>query len=289
MIHPDNENEYILGVLCDSYSYQSAITSRDRNIVQPTALELLGWNLVRVWSFDYLDNPEQVINSICDLIEDIRLHPENYKHTIQENPQMVIEFESQDVEVLNFSKPYITYSKVYNIYGAYDNNTYVKRQIIREIMEQEAPISKEVLQNRFANALGVSRAGKNIQQDMIYALKELNAFKNTNFNDETKVFFWLPGQNREMEFYRVGGEKPRSMNDIPKEEIFVAIKEVLLNYGKMFLKELKTYVARAFEINAVGSKVDKTIEDCVDFYKHKGEIVIVDNGSRVALKSQENK
>jgi hypothetical protein len=200
-----------------------------------------------------------------------------------------IKFESKEVEMLNFSKPYTPFTKVYDIYGTSDENPYVKRQIVKEIMELEAPISKEVLQNRFANAMGVSRAGSGIQSDMIDALRAIGAKKNTNFNDKEKVFFWLANQGQELEFYRVGGEKPRSMYDVPKEEIFVAIKEVLLNHGPMFKEELKSYVAKAFDIKAVGAKVDKAIEDCVDYYKYKGGIVMVDNGSRVALKSQEKK
>lgn len=289
IVNPDNKNEYILGVLCDSYSYQSTATSRDRNVVQPTALELLGWNLMRVWSFDYLDNPEKVIDSICDKVEDIRSHPELYKTSIEANHQMEITFESKDVETLNFSKTYTPYSKVYNIYGTGDDNSYVKRQIVQEIMEMEAPISKEVLQNRFANAIGVSRAGSNIQTDMLYALRSIGAKKNTCYQDKSKIFFWLPSQSQELEFYRVGGEKPRSMNDVPKEEIFVAVKETLLNYGPMFKEELKGYVAKAFDIKAMGSKVDKAIEDCIEFYKYKELLVMVDNESRVALKSQEKK
>ena len=67
------------------------------------------------------------------------------------------------------------------------------------------------------------------------------------------------------------------------------MKEVLLNHGPMFLRELKSYVAKVFDISAVGAKVDKAIEDCVDYYKYKDEIVMIDNGSRVALKSQEKK
>ena len=287
VINPDNENEYILGVLCDSYSYQSAITSRDRNIVQPTALELLGWNLVRVWSFDYLDNQKQVIDNICKLIEDIRSHPEQYKKAVQENPQMEINFESQEVEMLNCSKQYVAYTKRFNVYGTGDDNPYVKKQLIQEIMELEAPISAEVLRNRFANAIGVSRAGSNIQTDMIIALKSLGAKKNTAYHDKEKVFFWLNGQNQDLEFYRVGGEKPRAMADVPKEEIFVAVREILLNHGPMFKEELKSYVARAFDIKAVGNQVDKTIEGCIDYYKYKGALVMIDGGSRVALKSQE--
>ena len=287
VVHPDKKNEYILGILCDSYSYQSALTARDRNIVQPTALELLGWNLVRVWSFDYLDNPKQIIDDICDLIEDIRLHPESYRQSVEENPQMEIEFESEDVKLLNFSKPYKQFNKVYRIYGTESDNPYVHRQIIKEIMEMEAPVSKDVLQNRFANAIGVKKAGTQIQSDMLNALRSLGAKKNTCYNDKDKIFFWLDGQSQNLEYYRVGGEKQRSMYDVPKEEIFVAVKEVLLNHGPMFKSELKSYVARAFDIKAVGNLVNKAIDGCVDYFVFKGELAIVDDGSRVALKSQE--
>ena len=66
----------------------------------------------------------------------------------------------------------------------------------------------------------------------------------------------------------------------------VAIKEVLTNDGPMFKEELKRYVARVFDIKALGSKVDKAIDDCVACYISKGELIMIDNNSRVALKTQ---
>ena len=287
IINPDNPNEYILGVLCDSYSYQSAITSRDRNIVQPTSLELLGWNLIRVWSFDYLDNPKLVVNNICNLIEDIRANPDKYKKSVDADKPLDIEFNSTEVEMLNLSKPYVCYDKVYSIYGTDDDNVTVHAQILKEILELEAPISFEVLRNRFANAIGVTRAGTQIQQDMLIALHKINAKKNSMHHDISKVFFWLDGQSTSLDYYRVGGSKPRSMSDIPKEEIFVAIKEILINYGAMLKEELKTYVAKAFEIKAVGNKVDQTIDSCMDWALAKGLLKLVDNGARVDLRIRE--
>ena len=291
VINPDNKDEYILGILCDSYSYESALTSKDRNIVQPNALDLLGWNLIRVWSFDYLDNPKQVIQEICQRIEDIRIHPENYKHTAQENQQLEIEFETKEIEQVNYSKPYITYNKVHNIYGSGYDDIYAKQQIVREILDIEAPISEEVLRNRFANAMGVTRAGNRIQDDMRRCLSMIGAKKNKNFAGD-KFFYWradqcdASGKLIELQYYRIGGDKPRAMDDVPKEEILVAIKEVLTNDGPMFKEELKRYVARVFDIKAVGSKVDKAIDDCVACYISKGELIMIDNNSRVALKSQ---
>jgi hypothetical protein len=290
VVNPDNKDEYILGILCDSYSYESALTSKDRNIVQPNALDLLGWNLMRIWSFDYLDNPNQVIQEICDKIEDIRNHPENYKHTAQENPQLNIEFEIKEIENVYFGKPYITYDKVHEIYGSGYDDMNVKQQIMREILALEAPISEEVLRNRFANAMGAARAGNKIQDDMYLCLKMVGAKKSQNFA-KTKNFYWSAdqfenGKLDEVQYYRVGGEKPRSMDNVPKEEIFIAVKEVLTNHGPMFKEELKRYVANVFDIKAVGKKVDVTIDDCVVGYIEKGELATIDNGSRVALKTQ---
>ena len=291
VINPDNKNEYILGILCDSYSYESALTSKDRNIIQPNALDLLGWNLIRIWSFDYLDNRKQVIQDICERIEDIRANPEKYKHTTIENPQLDIEFETKEVEQVNYSKPYVSYNKVHDIYYNGYDDIYTKQQIIREILALEAPISEEVLRNRFANAMGVTRAGNRIQDDMRRCLTMVGAKKNKNFAGD-KFFYWRAdqcdsnGKLIELQYYRIGGDKPRAMDDVPKEEILVAIKEVLTNDGPMFKEELKRYVAHVFEIKAVGSKVDKAIDDCVACYISKGELIMIDNNSRVALKTQ---
>ena len=283
VVDPDNDNNYILGILCDSYSYQSALTSRDRNIVQPTTLEFLGWNLVRVWSFDYLDNPDATINKICELIEDIRAHPENYKNRERESQQMNIEFVSEEPERLNFSKEYTPYMEVHNIYGTSDNNQYTAKAIVEKIMKMEAPISKEVLRNRYANAIGALRAGDNIQQDVKVALSMIGARRNTN-NAKTKMFFWLNGQDTNLDYYRIGGEKPRSMDDVPKEEIIVAIRETLLNDGPISRDDLKKYVAKAFGIKAVGRLVDVTIDDCIEYYLSKDILVKIDGGLRIGLK-----
>lgn len=290
VVNPDNKNEYILGILCDSYSYESALTSKDRNIVQPNALDLLGWNLMRIWSFDYLDNPKQVIQEICNKIEDIRKHPENYKHTDKESSRLNIEFESKEVEQVNYAKPYVAYGKIHDIYYSGYDDIYAKQQIIREILEMEAPISEEVLRNRFANAMGVTRAGNRIQDDMYKCLSMVGAKKNKNYAG-TKVFYWRADQCENgkligLQFYRVGGDKPRAMDDVPKEEILIAIKEVITNDGPMFKEELKRYVAKVFDIKVVGRKVDESIEDCITCYINKGDLVMIDNGSRVALKGQ---
>lgn len=247
---------------------------------------------MRVWSFDYFDNPERVIADICSKIEEIRKCPENFERSKEESKQLNIEFESKEIEQANFSKPYQTYDKVFDGYFDIYSESKSKEQIIREILDMEAPISEELLRNRFANAMGLSRAGNKIQDDMYKCLRNIGAKKNKNYAG-SKIFYWnvnqfIEGRLIELTYYRIGGEKPRSMDDVPKEEIFVAIKEVLTNNGPMFKEELKRFVARAFEIKSVGRKVDETIDDCLSNYLIKGELIMIDNNSRVALKNQKN-
>ena len=60
-VHPDR---YLLGIVCDGEGYFSIKTARDREVVQPAVLKLLGWNLMHVWAGDWLLHPEVVIEHI---------------------------------------------------------------------------------------------------------------------------------------------------------------------------------------------------------------------------------
>lgn len=67
----DNENpdNYILGLIIDGRDYNALPTVRDREITVPTVLNSLGWRLHRLWTIDWLENPDRVIQSIVSSIE----------------------------------------------------------------------------------------------------------------------------------------------------------------------------------------------------------------------------
>lgn len=64
VVDPKNPDQYLLGILCDGKNYYATPTARDREIVQPSVLKGLGWNIIRVWSVDWLNDSETVIESI---------------------------------------------------------------------------------------------------------------------------------------------------------------------------------------------------------------------------------
>jgi hypothetical protein len=50
IIHPDKPHEYILGIVVDGYYYFNAHTANDREMVMPSMLKALGWNIYRIWT-----------------------------------------------------------------------------------------------------------------------------------------------------------------------------------------------------------------------------------------------
>jgi hypothetical protein len=74
IVDKENPTGYILGVLTDGKSYQNAKTSRDREIVQVDVLKLLGWNIHKIFSTEWWEKPDKVIDGI---VAAIRLAEEN--------------------------------------------------------------------------------------------------------------------------------------------------------------------------------------------------------------------
>lgn len=69
VIDPKNPNQYLLGILCDGKNYYATPTARDREIVQPSVLNGLGWNIERVWSVDWLNDSDAVIDRIGESLK----------------------------------------------------------------------------------------------------------------------------------------------------------------------------------------------------------------------------
>ncbi len=69
VIDPKNEQNYLLGIICDGTRYYETKTERDREICQPGVLQGLGWKLMRLWSVDWLMNKEAVMDRIRKALE----------------------------------------------------------------------------------------------------------------------------------------------------------------------------------------------------------------------------
>lgn len=62
--HPERPGEFCLAVECDGATYHSSHTARDRDRIRQTVLENLGWRIVRIWSTDWIREPDRQIDRV---------------------------------------------------------------------------------------------------------------------------------------------------------------------------------------------------------------------------------
>lgn len=66
---PDKPDEYCLGILLDGPVYASSGTTTSREVSQISMLKGFGWNVVRIWSLEWWENPDKVFEKLVDRIK----------------------------------------------------------------------------------------------------------------------------------------------------------------------------------------------------------------------------
>jgi very-short-patch-repair endonuclease len=70
IVHPDDPTHYLLGVECDGATYHRSAVARDRDRLRQDVLEGLGWKIVRIWSTDWVRNPERQLARVVEAYRD---------------------------------------------------------------------------------------------------------------------------------------------------------------------------------------------------------------------------
>ena len=66
-------DRYLLGVECDGATYHSSKTARDRDRLRQAHLEGLGWNIHRIWSSDWVADPDREIRKTLESLAHARM------------------------------------------------------------------------------------------------------------------------------------------------------------------------------------------------------------------------
>ena len=62
--NPHKQGHFLLAIECDGATYHSAKSARDRDRLRQDILEGLGWEVCRIWSTDWFDNPDAQLKPI---------------------------------------------------------------------------------------------------------------------------------------------------------------------------------------------------------------------------------
>lgn len=229
---PEFLGRYILAIECDGASYHSSRSARDRDRLRQGVLESLGWRFHRIWSTDWFRDSAQELERTVAAIEAARQAiklDKPVEATIKPVKEPVIKRKAvgEDASVTDdmayykasLRRPKSAAQALHEIPADY------LAELIKMVVDIEAPVHETEVTKRLMESFGVSRAGSRISENVGVAIK--HGHRNGMFHyaggfvytDKTRA---AKARNRS-----AFEPSERNIELIAKEELDVAILDVV--------------------------------------------------------------
>ena len=270
--HPRKPGAYVLGVECDGASYHSSKVARDRDRLRQEVLEGLGWTIHRIWSTAWFNDRAGEVDRLDSAVSHAIDGPRPSTTTAPpapsrrgsgwstneqtHEPKVVVTPTDLDarpdwaVDYVEPVAPPIPSPRP-------DFHDLEAREIlasqIREIVGRHAPIHHEAVLKAIRKEWGLHRAGQRMRDSFTTAVR-MSAWR----RDIEQDGVWLYSLSRHT-VVRVpaGPDAPRRpVDEVPPDEIELALKQMLRDAGTMSRVELRATWARLYGWQRVGADID---------------------------------
>lgn len=279
----EDPDKYILGILCDGKSYFETKTTRDREIVQPTILEMLNWKVIRVYSIDWFENHDKALNQLLEDLDKIVSNKddndneeavEEYKFIVDKiDEKEIIQKNQRNEGMRPYEEVNISWESIY----PEDFNPYSRSNwgLVRSIVEKEQPINENYLCKNIAKALGFGHAGSNIQKLVSYAVEQGIIYKDPLLIGKYSYYWLHRFSPQDYNTYR--SPSPRSILEIPVIEIINVIKELVKEEFSLPMDKIPTLAAKKLGFSGAGKAINTTISNVLKHMIKSNIIVKRDN------------
>lgn len=269
VLDPNNDGEFILGIMLGSgRNYRNASTD-DIRITQPSVLTGLGWNICNVHILDWLDDREGVIRKLAERIEHIRQGGVPETETVVNTSAGITGQADSPKKSSDGVKRFVPC--VLPIMGDAESFVLPKSQrkivvAIGKVIAAEAPLSLNSLTKNVLSAWGIARKSKAVTAAFESALRAVE-HKET----EGGSFIWRCNQSPEdyREFRTGSGTGKRKLEDICIEEVCAAVMYVLDAQISMPENDLVLAAANLFGYTRA-SAVEERVMQAADLAVRRG-------------------
>lgn len=282
VVNINKPDTYMLGILLDGENCKEAATSKDRFILQPNVLKGLGWKIMRVWTLEWLDNPEKVLKDISVELEKASCEQIGMQQTNVRQKEEIVFEKIENAVAEDSQRACIKYMTFEDYSTGFSEEFYEARtkpaiaQLAQNIIDKEAPISRKVLMKRVLAAWDISRSGSRVENCFEAAMSLVQ--KDTTMDMEN-VFYWKTGQKpEEYDVYRVEDQygNKRNMDEISSYEIINAIKEVLIQQISLSKADLIRETSKKFGFTRIGNVIEITVNNAIQYAIEQGMISVLD-------------
>lgn len=279
VVNPKDPSDYLLGILLDGDVYRTTQTTRDREIVQPSVLSSLNWNVVRIWTVDWFKHPDEVISRIDETIKSIQSGLTS-EHSHEDSPESSDNVTPAQESCIKAIKSFCITSE--DVIRGNDNTKLVKypsltykhypeiEMFVDAVIRNEQPIMYTLLCKRVANEIGISRVTSTSQDivDQCIGRYFSKADRGTKVICENETFF------NEWNAYRPNKNPPRrrSIEDIPSIELEVVIIETVEHNVSISEDNLTLRAAQRMGFARRGTNVDAALKDVLNKLIKEGKL-----------------
>jgi very-short-patch-repair endonuclease len=284
--HPDFPTQYILGVECDGATYHSHRTARDRDRLRQEVLTQLGWQIHRIWSTDWIRDPDTALNLVIKRVNDLKMQgvirisaPESTKKSNPDterpgsNPSGNSSVKKSNMAHIPLYKQYVPAKKKPSewLYRA-ENSSNLREGLFEDIVatvNQEGPIHLQALCSRICEIYGLQKVGGRIEKIIEGVLEDSTYRKHFVRRGD----FMYPSGNRK--FKPRGpqpGEKARPIEWIAIEELASAAEWLLKEEFGMPREALIRETARIMGFERTGVNVQTRLDEAIDFLLREGRV-----------------
>lgn len=260
----DGSGEYRLGILLDGDSYRDTHTTRDREIVQPSVLNSLNWQLMRVWSVDWYNNKERVIKRIEERLaaSPKKKEPASKQVFVPEEAQLeTIQQRDTDYKTCNLSVS--------------QANAMSDKKLMQSIISIEQPINFMYLCRRVCALRESGRVTVTLQRNLS---ENLGAF----YLDENQSIWLRKADCEAYDGYRTNSG--RDVADIPQVELINALMETLKEQIALNEDSLVLIAAKKLGFTRRGANLQSAFTKAVKAMAEKGLSETI--GGNIRLKTK---
>jgi very-short-patch-repair endonuclease len=290
--NPEHKDRYILGIECDGATYHSQRSARDRDRLRQAVLERLGWRIYRVWSTEWVKNPDRIVASISEKVRELEESgplsagvPGTAGAPLREAPTVQpVEPEQNEPNGRNQPpkgssestqygfKPYVEYRQL----GKRPNDV---GYLAKAIVQTETPIHIDALVHRIAEAYNIGVVGSRTRGIIMQHIRQA---ANRRLFQIRGNFCWI-GDDATPRVPQ-NAEAPRPIQEIALEELKEAARRIVKIERGVPRESLVREVGRVFGFRRTGERVDTRIQQAIAELLKEG--VFSNYGDQVILSAK---
>ena len=244
VLDPKNKRNFILAVLCDGSKNFSV---KDKYVMQVNTLKRNNWNVIRLYSVNFFNNPKREIKKIKDYLDRLT----STKNSVS----------GMYRRVYRQAKPAVSQADVNAVLSGDMDAELIKT--IKAVVAAEEPISEQFLIKRVLAQYGISKYGVRLEgkiTSLIPAggLKSVSLMGATHYYKTDKAINFDKYRVEEGAFVRTGE------SDYSPYDIISLVKAVLVENVSLYRDELIAAVAAQFKPARLTEKFSAYISACID-------------------------